>query len=639
MQRFTILALSLTAALATAPALAATSEGIEAINAPRSAAQQAADRTALQAIIENSTALYDTLAGELYVQHDNPSRGFIYMMDAARRTQDGRLYARAVEIALQGRAPDAALTAIRSWQSALPDDPNADTYQLQVLLLLERIEETADPLRQALAHASGDKRQTLIHNIPGYYLNVQDHQRALDIVREPLQPYVSQPDTAFVAALAMARMQMLARDFGGSLQMLERSQQATPPQLSLGSLLSNRELPALVAMDLMRAARQEQPDVARRAEALARKLATAPHATREIGLAYAKTLIEIRRHDDALKQLGLVLRKHPDYAMAWMLQGGLQLQEQQWTAAEQSLQQYFRMRKAEDPVPGPREDGNIALSILQANLTVSSDMQANIMMAEIADHKNDPTAAARWLERVQPESARHAAMVQRAETLNSQGKYDLALQQIRALPSDTDEQRHVRHLAEVQLLDRAGRHAEALAVLDASISRTPDNAELLYARGMTHERMDNFSAAEQDLRKVMALRPDSPNAFNALGYTLADRNQRLPEARELISKALALSPDSGAIQDSMGWVEYRLGNLKEARRWLEKAFVAEPQAEVAAHLAEVLWQLGEREQAGKILEEGLVLDRNDTILLETMQRLGYTPRATTPTAPASSTRP
>ena len=137
----------------------------------------------------------------------------------------------------------------------------------------------------------------------------------------------------------------------------------------------------------------------------------------------------------------------------------------------------------------------------------------------------------------------------------------------------------------------------------------------------------------------MALRPDSPNAFNALGYTLADRNQRLPEARELISKALALSPDSGAIQDSMGWVEYRLGNLKEARRWLEKAFVAEPQAEVAAHLAEVLWQLGEREQAGKILEEGLVLDRNDTVLLETMQRLGYTPRAATPTAPASSTRP
>ncbi|MEE1653119.1 tetratricopeptide repeat protein [Brachymonas sp. J145] len=634
MQRFSLLALSLAAAMSTTPALAATTPGAEALIAPRSAAQQAADRTALQAVIESSTALYDTLAGELYVQRNNPSRGFIYLMDAARRTQDGRLYARAVEIALQGRAPDAALTAIRSWQTALPNDPNADTYQLQVLLMLDRVSETADPLRQALAHASGDKRQTLIHNIPSYYLNVKDQQQALGIVREPLQPYVEQRDTAFVAALAMARMQMLARDFSPSLQMLERSQQATPPEVALGALLHNRELPGLVAMDLMRASRQEQPDVARRAELLARKIATAPQATQEIQLAYAKTLIEIRRHDDALKQLDLVLRRHPDYAMAWMLQGGLQLQEKQWAAAEKSLQQYFRVRKAEDPMPGPREDGNIALSILQANLTVSSDMQANIMMAEIADHQNDPAAAARWLERIQPESARHAAMVQRAETLNSLGKYDLALQQIRALPADNDEQRQVRSLAEAQLLDRAGRHAEALRALDAEIARSPENAELLYARGMTQERLGNYAATEQDMRKVMALRPDSPNAFNALGYTLADRNERLPEAKELIRKALDLSPDSGAIQDSMGWVEYRLGNLPEARRWLEKAFVAEPQAEVAAHLAEVLWTIGDREAAGKVFEEGLVLDKDDTVLKETMQRLGYTPRpAATPTRP------
>jgi Flp pilus assembly protein TadD len=123
------------------------------------------------------------------------------------------------------------------------------------------------------------------------------------------------------------------------------------------------------------------------------------------------------------------------------------------------------------------------------------------------------------------------------------------------------------------------------------------------------------------LRKIMAAKPDYHHAYNALGYSLADRNMRLPEARQLITKALVLAPNDPFIMDSLAWVEFRAGNSVEALRLLSAAFKARPDAEIAAHLGEVLWSTGQRDQASAIWKEGVTLNPGNETLLETMRRL------------------
>ena len=163
--------------------------------------------------------------------------------------------------------------------------------------------------------------------------------------------------------------------------------------------------------------------------------------------------------------------------------------------------------------------------------------------------------------------------------------------------------------------------AEAGQVL-AQASRTfPNDTDLLYEEAMLYEKMDRVDEMERLLRRVIELKADHPHAYNALGYSLADRNLRLPEARTLIQKALELSPGDPSITDSLGWVEYRLGNHEEALRHLRRAYQARPDPEIAAHLGEVLWASGQRDEARKVWREGRSRDAQNDVLRETLARL------------------
>jgi len=138
---------------------------------------------------------------------------------------------------------------------------------------------------------------------------------------------------------------------------------------------------------------------------------------------------------------------------------------------------------------------------------------------------------------------------------------------------------------------------------------------------MLAEKLDRIDILEASLRKLIALRPDYAHAYNALGYSLADRNERLPEARDLIEKALKLSPDDSFIIDSMGWVLYRQGKTKDALDWLQRAFAARPDAEIAAHLGEVLWALGRRDEAEHLLLDASKKEPGNEALANTLKRL------------------
>jgi Flp pilus assembly protein TadD len=165
------------------------------------------------------------------------------------------------------------------------------------------------------------------------------------------------------------------------------------------------------------------------------------------------------------------------------------------------------------------------------------------------------------------------------------------------------------------------RWRDAYDVLASASQRFIDDTDLIYEQAMMAEKLEKLDDMEQLLRRVIAIKPDNAHAHNALGYSLADRRQRLPEARELVQRALELAPGDPFITDSMGWVEFRLGNKTEALRLLRQAFKARPDTEIAAHLGEVLWSMGEREEARRIWREASGRDASNEVLRETLARL------------------
>ena len=183
---------------------------------------------------------------------------------------------------------------------------------------------------------------------------------------------------------------------------------------------------------------------------------------------------------------------------------------------------------------------------------------------------------------------------------------------------------------EAEALSSAGALEASMAVLNAGISAYPDSASLRYARSMLGQQQSDLALMEADLRAILARDPNNATALNALGYTLADQTDRVDEAYALISRALALDPKEPAILDSMGWVLFRKGEMEQSIRYLTQAYAAFPDAEVAAHLGEVLWANGDTDKARQIWQGALFKAPNHPILRATLQRLGVTDLDTLP---------
>jgi Flp pilus assembly protein TadD len=202
---------------------------------------------------------------------------------------------------------------------------------------------------------------------------------------------------------------------------------------------------------------------------------------------------------------------------------------------------------------------------------------------------------------------------------------DEARKLIRSLPERTPADARMKTMAEVQLLRDNKQYKPAYDLLAQAAAKDPADPDLLYDQAMIAEKMGDFAGMEKLLRQVVAKKPDYHHAYNALGFSLAERNVRLPEARELIKKALEYAPGDPFITDSLGWVEFRAGNRAEALRILQGAYKDRPDAEIAAHLGEVLWSLGQRDQAQSIWREGLLLNAENDTLQETLKRLKVKP--------------
>ena len=213
----------------------------------------------------------------------------------------------------------------------------------------------------------------------------------------------------------------------------------------------------------------------------------------------------------------------------------------------------------------------------------------------------------------------------RAALLARQGNYTQARELIRRVPERAPEDARAKLLAEAQVLRDVKRWDDANAVLAQANRQFENDPDLLYEESMTAEKLNRMEDMERLLRRVIEIKPDHHHAYNALGYSLADRNIRLPEAKTLIQKALALSPGEPFITDSLGWVEFRLGNRDNALRLLRGAYKSRPDPEIAAHLGEVLWSLGQQDEARRVWREGRQRDNANDVLRETLGRLRVDP--------------
>ncbi|MDO9403006.1 MAG: tetratricopeptide repeat protein [Polaromonas sp.] len=541
----------------------------------------------------NGELMYQLLVGEITAQEGEPAAGYALLLDAARKTGDVQLYQRATEIALQGRSGDAALQAARAWRQAHPESREANRSILQILIALNRIPDTLEPLKNEIALAPAPEQPVAIEAIPRAYARVADKKAAAAVVEEALAAYRSKAGTAGAAWTTTARMRLAAGDTAVALDGARKAQAADAESPG----------PALVALGLMDAANGKAPE----AEALVKKyLDGNTKAIPEIRMGYARALIDSQRYAESASQLQFVTRERPEYSQAWLVMGSLQLQDNQLPAAQTSLMRYISLAEGQ-PADEERSRGMA---------------QAYLSLAQIAEKRKDFVAAENWISKIDNPEVLMQAQSRRASILASQGKLQEGRDLIRSLPERNPGDARQKLLAEVSLLREVKQYQAAYDLLGQAVAKTPNEAELMYDQAMMAEKLGRLDDMERLLRQVTTIKPDYHHAYNALGYSLADRNVRLPEARELIRKALEYAPADPFILDSLAWVEFRMGNQAESAKIFEQAFKAKPDAEIAAHYGEVLWSAGQRDKAVTIWREGMLLNPENETLLETIKRFG-----------------
>ncbi len=540
----------------------------------------------------DSQLFMQLLLGELNARADDPASAFALILDAARKTNDPTLYRRSVQIALQARSGESSLLAAKAWRAAIASSREANRYVLQILVKLNLVSETLEPLRRDVSLTPPKDRRQAIWAIPELYENVSDKQLAATIVQKALSHALHDPELGGSAWATVGRMWLNAGDTRAALSAAIKGQ----------SMGVRNEHPSLLALALVSADRPQAENLVKN------HLAEQPRP--EFQMAWVKVLLRAKRDSDAQTALHDINTSHPEFADAWFLLAAMELQLGQLSQAEGHLQRYIDLASV---TPERRPDLLRGLS------------QAYQSMAHIAVQQKDYQQADAWLQRVDYPDDVLQAQIRRAGLMAQQGKVEEAIALIHSQPERSKTDARTKRSAEVQLLRNHALYEQARIVLEDAIAQNPQDTDLVYDLSMVAEKMGNLEEMERLLRQLMAAKPDDPHAYNALGYSLADRNLRLSEARQLIAKALELAPGDPFITDSLAWTEFRMGNKADALKLLQAAFKQKPDAEIAAHLGEVLWSLEQSEDAMQIWREGLKLNPDNTTLTETLKRLRITP--------------
>jgi len=521
----------------------------------------------------SAPTLYSLLVAEVAGQRQQFDVSLANYLDQAHHTRDPGIAERATRIAQYLGINQYILESAQLWVSIAPLD--AQAHQILSLALIK-----AGDFPAALQHMESVLELAGAGQFDYLALNAQLLNRTEKIALLQQVEQLTQKHNDY-APLWMAQGALLSQlgDYPAALialnQALSLSEEYTAAALSKARVLHhlNRPEDALAALDEL------HNDLPKH---------------KGIGVLRARILIDLKRFSEARAAFQYLAKLFPnDYSIQLSL--GLLHME---------LEEYDQ-----------------AIAVLSPlTLHENIDNEAYFYLARIAEKQQDPVRALRDYRAVQQGRQFLPAQFQAAQLLIQLEDMNAARDYLTHRRSEFPNYNIELVQLEVELLIKHKQIQEAYQLVDTALIDTPNNTKLLYSRGLLAEKLGNITQLEIDLRHIISLMPNNAEAINALGYTLADKTDRLDEALALIQQAITLSPNNPAIIDSLGWAHYRLGNLDKSVELLQQAFNNFPDHEVAAHLGEVLWQLERNKEAKSIWQQGLEQEPNSPIITDTLKR-------------------
>ena len=517
-------------------------------------------------------ALYQLLVAEVAGYRGEYSTALEKYVDMALKTRDAGVAQRAAMLAVYLKRYEEALTTSKIWVEQEPDSIEARRYLSEQLLRIGDME-------QAIVHMEAIKNLGGLANFESFAYsaaNMDDKGREvlLEAMSRMLAEYPGDEQLMFSKAV-----------------LLEQSGQLEEAlQLANQLLVSKKDINVIVLKV------NALKDLLRTDEALVFLESTLEELAdkRRLRLIYARMLFEAERLVDAEKQYEQVHQQAPNDSDILFALALISMEQGKDESAKGYLNQMIRFNR-------------------RAN-------EAHYYLGSIAD-KNDkiPQAISEY-KMVGPGREYLAAQVRIAALLADQDRLDDARAHLENQRANNPDRYNRLVMIEGQLLSERGHEAEFFELLEMVIKKQPENVELLYFRAMTGQSLGRLDVLEQDLLRVIEIDPGNADAMNALGYTLADQTDRHDEALILIERALEIKPNEAAFIDSLGWVQYRLENYKDAVTNLRKALSLFDNDEVAAHLGEVLWVSGEQQEARNVWQKALDARPDSDILKRVIKR-------------------
>jgi len=557
------------------PAAESAPPAAETKPAPRVVVSRAAtSKPPLPSLELTEHVMFRMMLAEIALQRGQPNIAVPAYLELARETRDPRIAQRATEVAWNARFVSAALEAAGIWLQADPESVQARQIVATLLVNQQQLSDALPQLEKWLTADPAGVGQAFLQ-LNALMARHPDRQAVLATMQALAQKHPNVPE----ARLAVAQAAWNAGNNEVSLGEA-RAALALRPDWELAALF--------VAQVLQRRSG---------AEALAflgEYLQRHPGA-RDVRLNYARLLVNERRFPEARKQFEVLVAEYPQNAEVAMAVALLAMQASDLDAAETHLRRVLEL-DYKDPDA------------------------ARYYLGQINEERKRFDEALKWYASVRPGEQYINAQARYAGILARQGKLPEARRHLQEATAGDSQQRVQLTQAEAQLLRDANDYQAAYELLGQALEKLPNYPDLLYDHAMAAEKVNRIDVMEGNLRKLIQIRPDHAHAYNALGYTLADRNQRVDEAYGLIETALKLAPDDPFILDSMGWVLYRMGRAQEGLPYLQRAFVLRPDAEIAAHLGEVLWMSGQQAEARKLWSDALKEFPTNEVLQATVKR-------------------
>ena len=532
----------------------------------------------------NASAMFQIMMSEIALQRGQLGPAYSTYLSLAREQQDPRFAQRAVEIAAIGRAWEQALEACRLWVRLDATNEEAQSALRALLIETGRLQEVEPYFSSRIA--ATENKALAFEEVQRSLIRAPNKSEALIV----LDRLAADLQNISSVRLALSRAALAAQNYPRALQESRQALMLDP----------RSETAALITTQLL--LREQQPSQA--LTVLGQFVQANPQAVQS-RLQLARLRSGEGQYQEAQDLLQELLKREPNYLEAWLTLGQVQYQARRFEQAKQTLDQYLQLAEQQG------EDD-------------SSIHNALFIQADIAQLRRRFDEGIAYLKRIEAGEQFLSAQSRIAQLLAKSGRVPEARTFLRSVPTRNATEVNQMVMAEAGVLREARQYQGAYDLLTVALKSSPHSTDLLYDYALAAEKIDKLDDMERALKRFMELRPNHAHGYNALGYTWADRNMRLPEALNLIQKALTLSPEDPSIIDSLGWVYFRLGQIEEALRHLQRAYFLYPSAEIAAHLGEVLWVRGERDKARDIWRAGRDKDPNDTVLVDTLKRFAQT---------------